>query len=185
VQPGDSVAVLGCGGVGINVIQGAVLAGAERVIAIDALDSKLEMATRFGATHTVNAKETDTKTAVFELTDGRGADVAFEVVGAAALQRQVLELTRRGGTTVFVGVAPFGEDFTVQSFFLTYNETRLLGCWYGSCDPKRDIPRFLRLWQAGRLNLEDLISDRAGLDDVNAAFEAMEAGKVIRTVLTP
>ena len=185
VQAGDAVAVLGCGGVGINVVQGAKLAGAERVIAIDAMPSKLSMAERFGATHTVDASEADAHTSVMELTEGRGADVAFEVVGNTALQRKVFDMTRRGGTCVFVGVAPFGDEVSIPSLVLTLQEKRVLGCYYGSCDPQRDIPRFLRLWQAGRLDLEGLISDRAALSEVNSAFGSMEAGKVIRTVLTP
>ncbi len=185
VRPGDSVAVLGCGGVGINVVQGARLAGAERIIAVDAKASKLEMAERFGATHTVDASATDALIAVQGLTEGRGADVAFEVVGNTSLQRTIFDMTRRGGTAVFVGVAPFGEEVSLPSMILTLYEKRVKGCYYGSCDPKRDIPRILKLWQAGKLDLEGLISARGTLDEVNPAFEEMESGKVIRTVLTP
>lgn len=183
VQPGESVAVLGCGGVGINVIQGARLAGADPVIAIDTVGEKLEMAQRFGATHIVDASQKDAGAEVIGLTE-RGADAAFEVVGAPALQRQVFDMTRRGGRSVFVGVAGLADEVSLPSMFLSLGEKRAIGCYYGSCDPKRDVPRFLKLWRAGKLDLEGLISQKLGLDDVNTAFEDMEAGKVIRTVLT-
>lgn len=183
VRPGDAVVVIGCGGVGINAIQGSRLAGAERIIAVDTMSSKLSMAERFGATHTVDATERDAGDAVRELTQGRGADITFEVVGHVGLQRQAFDMTRRGGKTVLVGVAPFGEEVSLPSMMLTLQEKSVLGCFYGSCDPQRDIPRLLHLWQAGKLDLEGLITERGSLDDVNSAFEAMEAGKVIRTVL--
>jgi S-(hydroxymethyl)glutathione dehydrogenase/alcohol dehydrogenase len=184
VEPGESVAVIGCGGVGINVIQGAKLAGAERVIAIDTLTPKLDMAERFGATHLIDASQKDPVAQVLELTEGRGADAAFEVVGAPALQRQVFDMTRPGGRSVFVGVAALSDEVGLPSLMLTLREKKVLGCYYGSCDPKRDIPRVLKLWKAGKLDLEGLVSQTAPLDGINGAFEDMEAGKVIRTVLT-
>lgn len=184
VQPGDAVVVLGCGGVGINAIQGARLAGAHPIIAIDTMTTKLDMAQRFGATHTIDATAGDPLTRVHELTDARGADVAFEVVGNTALQRQVFELTRRGGKCILVGVAPLGDEVSFPATMLTLHEKIVSGCYYGSCDPKRDIPRFLRLWQGGKLDLEGLVSQKLELDEVNQAFEDMESGKVIRTVLT-
>ncbi len=185
LQPGESAAILGCGGVGINVIQGAKLAGANPIIAIDTVQSKLDMAERFGATHLVNAADGDAVAKVTELTGGRGADAAFEVVGVPALQRQVFDMSRRGGRAVFVGVSAFTDEVALPAVLLTLGEKTAKGCYYGSCDPKRDIPVFLDLWRAGRLDLEGLISQTAKLDDVNGAFEDMEAGKVIRTVLTP
>ena len=185
LHPGEAVAVIGCGGVGINVIQGARLAGANPIIAIDTMDSKLDMAERFGATHRVNASEKDAVATVMELTGARGADAAFEVVGHPALERQAFDMTRRGGRAVFVGMAAFTDEVTLPSLLLALGEKNVLGCYYGSCDPKRDIPRFLSLWKAGKLDLEGLISQTSTLDGVNAAFEDMEAGKVIRTVLIP
>lgn len=185
VQPGEAVAVLGCGGVGINAIQGAKLAGASPVIAIDTVQAKLDMAQRFGATHLVNGADGNAGAQVAELTGGRGADAAFEVVGVPALERQVFDMTRRGGRAVFVGMAGLTDEVSLPSMFLTLGEKNVLGCYYGSCDPKRDIPLFLDLWKAGKLDLEGLISQTSKLDDVNGAFEDMEAGKVIRTVLTP
>ncbi len=185
VRPGDSVIVLGCGGVGINVIQGARLAGANPIIAIDTFAEKLDMAKRFGATHLLNASTGNAGAEVLELTQGRGADIAFEVVGAPALQRQVFDMTRRGGKTVLVGVAAFTDEVSFPAAMLTLGEKTVMGCYYGSCDPKRDIPAFLDLWKAGRLDLEGLITKTGPLDDINRAFEDMEAGQVIRTVLTP
>ncbi len=185
VRPAESVAVVGCGGVGINVIQGARLVGANPIIAIDTMQSKLDMAERFGATHLVDASNKDAVTEVMGLTGGRGADAAFEVVGNPVLQRKVFDMTRRGGRAVFVGAAALTDEVTLPSLILALGEKNVLGCYYGSCDPKRDIPLFLDLWKAGKLDLEGLISQTLKLDDVNGAFEDMEAGKVIRTVLTP
>jgi S-(hydroxymethyl)glutathione dehydrogenase/alcohol dehydrogenase len=185
LRPGESVAVIGCGGVGINVIQGARLAGAFPIIAIDTIESKLDMAERFGATHRVNAADVEAVPAVLELTSARGVDAAFEVVGAPALERQAFDMTRRGGRAVFVGMAGLTDEVTLPSMFLALGEKNVLGCYYGSCDPKRDIPLFLDLWKAGKLDLEGLVSQTSKLDDVNGAFEDMESGKVIRTVLTP
>jgi S-(hydroxymethyl)glutathione dehydrogenase / alcohol dehydrogenase len=185
VRPAESVAVIGCGGVGINAIQGARLIGAYPIIAVDTVEAKLDMAERFGATHRVNASDGNAVAAVQELTSGRGVDAAFEVVGHPALQRQAFDMTRRGGKSVFVGVAGFTDEVTLPSLMLALSEKKVLGCYYGSCDPKRDIPLFLDLWKAGKLDLEGLISQTGKLDDVNGAFEDMEAGKVIRTVLMP
>jgi S-(hydroxymethyl)glutathione dehydrogenase/alcohol dehydrogenase len=185
VRPAESVAVLGCGGVGINVIQGAKLVGANPIIAIDAMAPKLEMAQRFGATHTIDASDKDAVAEVTALTEGRGVDAAFEVVGNPVLQRKVFDMTRRGGRAVFVGAAGLTDEVSLPSLFLALGEKNVLGCYYGSCDPKRDIPAFLDLWKAGKLDLEGLITQTLKLDDVNGAFEDMESGKVIRTVLTP
>lgn len=185
LQPGESAAVLGCGGVGINVIQGAKLAGANPIIAIDTMQAKLDIAQSFGATHLIDASNGDAGAQVLELTGGRGADAAFEVVGVPALQRQVFDMTRRGGRAVFVGVAAMVDEVSLPSMFLTLGEKTAKGCYYGSCDPKRDIPVLLQLWKAGKLDLEGLITQTSRLEDVNGAFEDMESGKVIRTVLKP
>ena len=185
VRPGESVGVIGCGGVGINAIQGARLVGANPIIAIDTVETKLDMAERFGATHRINASDTNAVSAVLELTGARGVDAAFEVVGVPALQRQAFDMTRRGGRAVFVGAAGLTDEVTLPSLLLALGEKNVLGCYYGSCDPKRDIPLVLDLWKAGKLDLEGLISQTSKLDDVNGAFEDMESGKVIRTVLVP
>lgn len=185
VRPGESVAIVGCGGVGINVVQGARLAGANPIIAVDSVSTKLETAQSFGATHLVDASDGNAVAQVLELTAGRGVDAAFEVVGAPALQRQVFDMTRRGGRAVFVGAAGLTDEVSLPSLLLALGEKNVLGCYYGSCDPKRDIPLFLELWKAGKLDLGGLVTQTLRLDDVNGAFEDMEAGKVIRTVLTP
>jgi S-(hydroxymethyl)glutathione dehydrogenase/alcohol dehydrogenase len=185
VRPAESVAVLGCGGVGINVIQGARLVGANPIIAIDTMQAKLDMAERFGATHLIDASNKDAVAEVMGLTGGRGADASFEVVGNPTLQRKVFDMTRRGGRAVFVGAAALTDEVTLPSLILALGEKNVLGCYYGSCDPKRDIPLFLDLWKAGKLDLEGLVTQTLRLDDVNGAFEDMESGKVIRTVLVP
>lgn len=185
LKPGESVVVIGCGGVGINVIQGARLAGANPIIAIDTIADKLDMAKRFGATHLIDASTGNAQAEVMELTSARGADATFEVVGAPALQRMAFDMSRRGGRAIMVGAAGLTDEVTLPSMFLSLGEKTAKGCYYGSCDPKRDIPLFLDLWKAGKLDLEGLITKTAPLDAVNQAFEDMEAGKVIRTVLTP
>jgi S-(hydroxymethyl)glutathione dehydrogenase/alcohol dehydrogenase len=143
------------------------------------------MAQRFGATHLIDASNSEAVAQVTGMTEGRGVDAAFEVVGHPALQRQVFDMVRRGGRAVFVGAAGLTDEVSLPSLFLALGERNVLGCYYGSCDPKRDIPLFLDLWKAGKLDLEGLISQTLKLDDVNGAFEDMQAGKVIRTVLTP
>lgn len=185
VQPGEMVVVIGCGGVGVNVIQGARLAGAEPIVAVDSVAGKLETAKRFGATHTVDASTTDAREVILELTAGRRADVAFEVVGSPGLQRQAVELTRRGGRVVFVGAPPFGSEVTLDALTLALGERQLLGCFHGSSDPVRDVPHLLALWRSGKLDLPGLITRTAPLEDVNRAFGDMDAGTVVRTVLHP
>lgn len=185
LEPGETAAVIGLGGVGMSVIQGARAAGAGRIIAIDPVNSKLEAAKRFGATDTINPTSTDVASAVLEATSGRGADVAFEAVGVPALQRQAFDITRRGGRTVMVGVTGLTDELTIPSMFMTLYEKSILGTFYGGGDPRSEIPRVLDMWRAGRLDLESMVTGRGKLDDVNAAFETMRSGESIRTVLTP
>lgn len=184
ITPGDTVAVVGCGGVGLNVVQGAVIAGAERVIAIDMLDHKLELAERFGATDLVNAGETDAVTAVQQLTDGRGADVAFEVIGLKATIEQTLDMTRRGGQSILVGVPAMDVLLEIPAFFsVILMAKEIKGCWYGSANVQRDVPQLVQWYREGKLKLDELISRRIDLEDVNDAFRAMEAGEVARSVI--
>jgi S-(hydroxymethyl)glutathione dehydrogenase/alcohol dehydrogenase len=182
VRPGASVVVIGCGGVGLNVIQGAKLAGAAPVLAVDRFEEKLAAALRFGATHTTTPEGLGD--AVAELTEGRGFDYAFEVVGRSATIRQAWQATRRGGTTVVVGAGSADDPVTFSAAELFATERRLLGCLYGSGDVRTDFGRLLRLWQAGRLDLDGLITRRITLDEVGAAFTAMESGEVIRSLIT-
>ncbi|MFG1694895.1 zinc-binding dehydrogenase [Nonomuraea sp. NPDC049309] len=182
VRPGSSVLVIGCGGVGVNVVQGAALAAAAPVVAVDRVPEKLAAARAFGATHTVTPDEL--REAAKELTGGLGFDYAFEVVGRSETIRQAYKSTRRGGTTVVVGAGSADDPVTFSAAELFATERRLVGCLYGSGDVRTDFARLLRLWRAGRLDLEGLISRRITLDGVGAAFEAMGSGDVIRSLVT-
>jgi Zn-dependent alcohol dehydrogenase len=182
VAPGTSVAVVGCGGVGLNVVQGARLSGASTIIGIDTNAEKLALASRFGATHVVDASATGMREAVREIV-ADGVDYAFEVVGDPALVAATFELTRPGGTCVMVGSPPPGSTIPVDARSL-FAERRLLGCTGGSNVPARDIPRVMRLWRSGVLDLEGLVSQRLPLEDFREAFDALERGAVARSVIT-
>jgi S-(hydroxymethyl)glutathione dehydrogenase/alcohol dehydrogenase len=182
VRAGERVAVIGCGGVGLSVIQGCRLAGAERIIAVDRVASRLDAAQRFGATDAVEGGDR-AASAVRALTDKLGVDVAFEVAGIPALQRQAWDMTRRGGRTVLVGVPRQDGETTFPSLLLSVSEKTLKGCYYGSAYPPRDFPELLRLYRAGRLDLDSLITQRIGLDGINDAFDAMRRGEQLRTVV--
>jgi S-(hydroxymethyl)glutathione dehydrogenase/alcohol dehydrogenase len=183
VQPGDMVAVFGCGGVGLNVIQGAALCGASRIIAVDLVPKKLEMAKQFGATDTVNGKDTDPSMAVRELTDGLGVDYAFEVIGAPPVITQAFLSLKRGGKVVVVGVPGFGTEVTIPGFSLPLEEKGVIGSLYGSANLHRDMVKLIDLYMRKRLKIDELISRTIKLDDVNAAFDAMEKGEVARSVI--
>jgi S-(hydroxymethyl)glutathione dehydrogenase / alcohol dehydrogenase len=182
VTPGSTVAVIGCGGVGINVIQGARLAGAAVIAAVDRMASKLDMAARFGATDLV--RDDALGDAVARLTTGgAGFDYVFEVVGRSSTIRAAWDATRRGGTTVVVGAGSRTDMVSFSAGELFSSEKKLLGSLYGSADVRTDFGRLLRLWKAGRLDLTGLVSRRITLDEVNDAFGAMEAGEVVRSVI--
>jgi NDMA-dependent alcohol dehydrogenase len=184
IRDGDDVVVVGCGGVGLNVIQGAVLAGAGRVIAVDRFPAKLSMAKEFGAAEVVDASTGDAVSAVFDLTGGVGADVAFEVVGRPDTAQQVLTMTRRGGEACMVGMAPLDANLVVPlALEMVVNEKRIIGCNYGSADVRRDVPKFLEWWRTGRLPVERLISRTIGLDGVNDAVASVGSGELHRTVI--
>jgi NDMA-dependent alcohol dehydrogenase len=183
VEPGSSVLVFGAGGVGLNVVQGAALAGAEKVIAVDRLDNKLAYAKQFGATHTINGGRENVVEVVRELTDGVGADYAFDAIGNIKILEQGLEAIRKAGTLVCVGM-PHHEaqlSFTVFPFVLA--EKRIISSIYGSCDPWVDFPRILNLYVAGKLKLDELISREYRIEQVNEAFKALEAGEVARSIV--
>jgi NDMA-dependent alcohol dehydrogenase len=185
VRAGDTVAVLGCGGVGLNAIQGARHAGAERIIAVDRFDTKLALARRFGATDTVDATAGDPVAAVKELTGGRGVDAAFEVVGTKTTIEQTIRMTRRGGRAVLVGMPSFDLKLELAvGIDLFLMERSIAASMYGGSDVRRDVPMLVDLYQRGDLELDALISRRIGLDGVNDAFIAMEAGAVARSVIT-
>jgi S-(hydroxymethyl)glutathione dehydrogenase/alcohol dehydrogenase len=181
VQPGSSVVVFGCGGVGISIIQGARIAGAAEIVAVDLMENKREDAKRFGATHACAPDEIDGLKG--ELTAGQGFDYGFEAIGLPVTIRGAWDATRRGGTTCIVGVGGLDQMVSFSAFELFYSEKTLIGTVYGSADVRRDFHRLLRLWRAGRLDLEGMITQKMGLGDVNQALDDMKAGKVIRTVL--
>ena len=182
VKPGSSVVVLGAGGVGWNVVQGAVIAGAESIIAVDIYGNKLENALQFGATHMVDASGEDVIERVREITRGDMADYAFEVIGSTAAINQALATTKRGGTTVVVGVTPAGAELTIDPDFLHLDRV-LMGCTYGSCYPRADMPMLIDMYMARRLKLDELISATLKLEDINSACEALDQGEVARTII--
>jgi Zn-dependent alcohol dehydrogenase len=184
IRPGDTVAVLGCGGVGLNVVQGARIAGAERILAIDVHPAKLDLARSFGATDTVLAAETGPVGAVMDLTDQRGADVTFEVIGRGPTIDQALAMTRRGGQVILVGIPAMDVILTIPAMVgIVLAEKTIKGCWLGSADLQRDVPGLVELYRRGELRLEELVSRRIDVSEVNAAFGAMEAGEVARSVV--
>jgi S-(hydroxymethyl)glutathione dehydrogenase/alcohol dehydrogenase len=183
IRPGETTAVFGCGGVGLNVIQGAALCGASRIIAVDLVDSKLALAKEFGATDLVNGKQADAVDAIKSLTRGLGVDYAFEAIGATSAIQQAFAALKRGGKAVIVGVPRMGEEVSVQGWSFPLEEKSIIGSLYGSGNVHRDMPRLVELYMQKRLKIDQLISRRIGLDDVNAAFEAMEKGEVARSVI--
>jgi S-(hydroxymethyl)glutathione dehydrogenase / alcohol dehydrogenase len=183
VAPGSSVAVLGCGGVGQSVIQGARIAGAARIVAIDPTELKRTTALRLGATDAVDPTTTDPVEAVRALTGGRGADYAFEVAGLPETLTSAYALTRRGGALVMVAVQGPAASLSWAPFDMVRNEKRVLGCWYGSADFHRDFARLVELAEAGRLDVASMVTRRMTLDEVNEGLAALERGEVIRGVI--
>ncbi|WP_125098186.1 Zn-dependent alcohol dehydrogenase [Leucobacter chromiireducens] len=185
IRPGDTVAVIGCGGVGLNTIQGAVLAGASRVIAVDLQPAKLDLARRFGATDTVNAADGDTVAAVRELTGG-GVTHAFEVIGMQATAEQAVRMLRVGGTALLIGVQKPGNTLGALDLFadIVLPQRRIVGVAMGSTRPQLDIPMFAELYLQGRFNLDDLVSERIALDEIDRAYESLAGGGVARAVIT-
>jgi S-(hydroxymethyl)glutathione dehydrogenase/alcohol dehydrogenase len=182
VTPGSSVVVFGCGGVGISAIQGARVAGASEIVAVDLVDSKLEDAQRFGATHAVKPDELDDAKAT--VTGGDGFDYAFEAIGLPQTMRAAYDVTRRGGTTCIIGVGGLDKTVTFNAFELFFDEKTIKGSYYGSADVRSDFNRMLNLWKNGRLDLEGMITKKIGIDGVNDAVADLKAGTVIRSVIT-
>jgi S-(hydroxymethyl)glutathione dehydrogenase/alcohol dehydrogenase len=183
VHPGSTVAVIGAGGVGLNAIQGARLAGAATIIAADISSSKLARARTFGATHVINPAEEDAVAAVRDLTKGRGADYTFEAVGHPTTMRQCWEMARPGGTVVMIGIAPQNSELTLPANRVVREERRLMGSFYGSARPHIDMPMLLNLYTAGKLMLDELVTHRFSLDEINSAVQALESGEAIRPVI--
>ena len=183
MSPGATVAVIGCGGVGTSTIQGARVAGASRIIAIDPVAMKRQSALRFGATDEVDPNAGDPIEQVKALTGGRGVDFAFEVVGVEQLQLQALEMTRRGGTTVLVGVAGRGPGLPLPTMRMVMEDRTVKGSYYGSARVTRDYPRFIELIETGRVDLGGMVTKHFSLEEVNEALAAMRDGEVVRGVL--
>jgi len=184
VRPGSSVAVFGAGGVGLNVIQTAALAGAEQIIAVDLKDNKLEFARQFGATHFVNAAQGDPVERVRGLTGGRGVDYAFEVVGLPATMRQAFDVLARCGVAVVVGIGPMTAEVSIPVIPLAWEERVLMGSLYGSARPRIDIPKLIRMYRAGKLKLDELLTRTYPIEQINEAYAALERGEVARSVVT-
>jgi S-(hydroxymethyl)glutathione dehydrogenase/alcohol dehydrogenase len=183
IKPGSTVAVIGCGGVGTAVIQGARIAGASRIIAVDPVELKRKTAEQQGATDLVDPGQGDSVSQVQGLTGGRGVDYAFEVIGLPETVVQAYSMARRGGTAIVVGMPRMDSQVTLPGFQLFYDEKQLLGCVYGSAQVKRDFQRLIGLIETGRLDTSSMVSRKIKLDEVNDAFRAMEAGEVIRSVI--
>jgi len=181
VAPGSSVAVFGCGGVGLSVIQGARIAGADKIIAIDTLEAKLEMAKKFGATDVILAREDPVK-ALKKMTGG-GPDYAFECVGSGELAATAYRAIVRGGVAVVVGVAKPSDSTSVRTMTLPFEEKTLKGSYFGSCVPRIDFPRMFSLYLKGDLKLEELITRRYRVDEAPQAFADLESGRNARGVI--
>jgi S-(hydroxymethyl)glutathione dehydrogenase / alcohol dehydrogenase len=171
IRKGDTVAVVGCGGAG-------------EIIAVDMNETKLQMAKEFGATASVNASQADPVSQVMGMTEQRGADVAFEVIGLQQTIEQTITMTRRGGQAILVGVPRMDVMLTLPAFFgVVLAEKTIKGCWYGSSNVKEDVPKLIDLYKKGDLKLDELISRTITLDQVNDAFDAMKTGEVARSVI--
>jgi S-(hydroxymethyl)glutathione dehydrogenase/alcohol dehydrogenase len=181
VQAGSSVAVIGCGGVGISTIQGARVQGAAQIVAVDPVESRREAALRFGAAEAVPPDEfADAKQ---RITGGEGFDYVFEVVGKSATARTAYENTRRGGTLCIVGAGAMDDNFQVNMFELFFDEKRILPSMYGGGDVLRSYERAIALWRAGRIDLESMITHRVQLAGINEALGQMRTGEALRTCI--
>ncbi len=181
VEPGSTVAVIGCGGVGLSCINGAALAGAGKIIAVDMVDSKLEMAKTFGATHTVNGKDGDSVEQVLELTGG-GVHYSFEAIGLKQTAEDAFRMLRQGGAATIIGMIPVGTKIELTgSDFL--REKKIQGSFMGSNRFRVVMPRFIDFYLQGKLHLDEMISKRIKLEDINTAFDDIKTGSVARSVI--
>lgn len=183
VRAGTTTAVIGCGGVGLSAIQGCRIAGAGRIVAVDTASWKLDLARRLGATDAIDASAGDPVAQVLELTGG-GVETAFEAIGLPATVQQALGMTRKGGTAVLVGVVPIGTQVELPTWDMVLREKRLLGCMMGSNRFRLDMPRYVDLYLDGRLKLDEMISARLDLAQVNDALESLRKGTAARSVIT-
>jgi S-(hydroxymethyl)glutathione dehydrogenase / alcohol dehydrogenase len=184
VEEGATVLVMGLGGIGISVVQGARLAGASRIVVSDPVAGRRDAAAHFGATDVLDPTADDVVAACYELTGGIGVDYAFDAAGHVALLDAGLKATRRGGTTVGVGAPAADQVLSISAIGHLVQEKKLLGCLFGSSNPHREVPRLLSLWRKGALDLESMISFRRPLAEINDGFEDMKAGRGIRTMVS-
>lgn len=182
ISPGQSVAIFGLGGVGLAALLGAHAAGAHPIVAVDKLASKLELARELGATHTVDASADDPVAAVRHATSG-GADYALETVGSAAVLAQAYAATKRGGTTITVGLPDPAQQLQIPAVSLVAEERTLRGSYLGSGVPARDIPRYVALYRAGKLPVDRLLTHRLSLDEINSGFDRLARGEAVRQVI--
>ncbi len=182
LQPGQTAAVIGLGGVGLSSVLGAVASGAAQVVAIDLSDDKLGLARQLGATHTVNARDADAAEQVRDATGG-GVDFAFEMAGAVRAMELAYKVTRRGGTTVTAGLPPPGAALALPLVQLVAEERTVKGSYIGTCVPARDIPRYVALYRAGKLPVDRLMSGKLTLDGINEGFDRLHEGKAVRQVI--
>jgi len=183
VEAGSTVAVLGAGGIGLNVIQGAALAGAQRIIAVDMADNKLELAKQFGATDVLKPGDDGDAVGQVVLMTGGGVDYAFECIGLGTTIAQAWNMLKKGGKAIVVGVSKPTDTVTLGAFLMPFTEKTLMGSMYGSARPSTDFPRLLGLYKTGRLKLDELVTATYPLDDVNRAFDDMQSGANARGVI--
>jgi S-(hydroxymethyl)glutathione dehydrogenase/alcohol dehydrogenase len=184
VELGSTVMVIGCGGIGMNVVQGAAIAGARMIIAVDTVDFKLEQSKKFGATHTINPKNQDLVQTVKDLTYGEGVRYAFEAIATPATIGQAYACTAKNGTVVVIGLTPAtAESIPVPPLDLVLFQKTLMGTLYGDSQPRKDIPELLAMYHVGKIKLDELITRTYTLDQVNEAYADMLAGKNIRGVI--
>ncbi|TPX31416.1 hypothetical protein SmJEL517_g05271 [Synchytrium microbalum] len=184
VEPGSTVVVVGCGGVGLNVVQGARIVNAGMIIGIDLVSKKLDYAKQFGATHVIDGSKIENTVAeVMRLTGGKGVDYAFDAIGHKSVLEQIFQMIKPGGLAVEIGIAPLTQMASISPFMLALQEKKLAGSFYGSARPRVDMIRLLDLYKQKRLMLDELVSETITLDQINHGFDLLKAGAVARTVI--
>jgi S-(hydroxymethyl)glutathione dehydrogenase / alcohol dehydrogenase len=182
VEPGSTVAVIGCGGIGLSAVNGAAIAGAERIIAIDTNSSKLEKAKEMGATHTINASNVDPVAAVKDMTEGKGVPYSFEAIGLKVTAEQSFAMLRPGGVATIIGMVPFGTKIELHGAdFL--RDRKIQGTSMGGNRFRVDMPRLLELWRQGRLKLDTLLSGQVKLNEINEGFAMLKSGAPVRNLI--
>ena len=180
---GSTVAIIGCGGIGLNIVQGAKYVGARQIIAVDTVEAKLDHARRFGATHVVNASSGDVVQAIKDLTGGKGAEFTFEAIGTGETIAQAFDATKKGGKCVVVGISRADVRAPINVNQLVYAEKSLIGSLYGTTRPRTDLPMLMEMHNAGKLMLDELITRTYPLDQINEAYAALLNGEVARSLI--